>query len=259
MASNASDQAYLYDADGTSAFIGTPTYSELSNSAGELQFFLEAEGFQHVLATGSANAGDIAYFYDGDGSQQVVSTFVATPSSAYMTGSNYDNATTGFSTTVAFASGTDSIAYLEDVQGSNTFVTTLNYAYFVGSGFDEEEIGFPQVIGIAAVGTTDTDYMYGLSAGGNDFYGYAGSDYLFGGGMDDWAVNFRSVLAVASGGVNQAFFTGGPENNTFFGYSNFSAMTGSNYDDGAHGFLDGLRRGKRRQRRGRVVRLARQG
>ena len=78
--------------------------------------------------------------------------------------------------------------------------------------------------------------MYGLASGGNEFYGYAGSDYLFGGGMDDWAVGFHSVLAVASGGTNHAFFTGGPENNTFYGYANLGTMTGSNYDDGTLGF-----------------------
>ncbi len=236
VAGSAADVAYLYDTAGTNTFVSTPTYAELSNTQNGQQYFLEAEGFQHALATSAFGASDTAYFYDSNGSRQEVSTFVATPTTASMTGAGFDNSTTGFTTTVAFGTGTDSIAYLKDMQGSNTFVTTLNYAYFVGDGFDEEVIGIPQVIGTAASGTNDTDYMYGLSSGGNDFYGYAGSDYLFGGGMDDWAVGFKNVLAVASGGVNQAFFTGGPENNTFFGYSNFSAMTGSNYDDGALGF-----------------------
>jgi hypothetical protein len=236
VARNALDTAYLSSAGGT--FIGTPSYSELLGTTGGQPFFVEAEGYTSVLATNDPGTSATAYFYDSDGSQPIVSTFVATPSSAYMNGAGFNNSTTGYATVVAFAGGANSIAYLNDTQGSNTFVTTLSYAYFVGpnSEFNEQVIGFPQVIGIAGLGANDTAYLYGLAGGGNDYYGYSGSSYLFGGGMNDWAVNFRNVLSVVTGGTNQAFFTGGPETNTFFGYSNFSAMVGGNFDNGAMGF-----------------------
>ena len=180
------DSTQMYDSDGTATFVGTPTYSELTNGPNATAtFFDAAEYFHNVTATnqaaGTPGSTDFAIFYDVG----VASTFNASQGQSYpnsstnatmfATGANpYSNQVVNFSDVIGIASNAGSVANLYDNNGTNAFISTPTYATFsppsFGSqqsekGFDAQTEFFQHANGYSYGGSVDAAYMYGDDSG----------------------------------------------------------------------------------------------
>jgi hypothetical protein len=235
---HAGDRAYLTGSPGADAFVGTPTYAYLYDTASGASFFNQANGFGVVVASGGG--GGTAYLY-GD-ARAGGNVFVATPTYAYLRGhsSGFFNQVSGFRAVVGTAAAGSDQSYLYGGGGS-TFVGTPSYAYLYGSGPWEQANGFQFVVGHAS-GTGNTAYQYGTSAGGNTLVVTPTYSYLTGpagagrtGHFINYADGFQTVVGVAGSAHDGAYLYGVP-GNTLVATSAYAALSGTGLSAQASGF-----------------------
>jgi hypothetical protein len=229
------DRAYFSGSAGTDAFIGTPAFAYLYNTASGTNFFSEAVGFGVVLASG--NGGGSAFLYGAPSGGDV---FVDTSAQAYLYGAGFFNQANRFQTVVATAgAGTDQ-AYL--FGGANSaFVGTPTYSYLHDGGGDWEQAdGFGYLVA-KATGVNSTAYLYGSAAGVNRFVVTPGLSYLTGpapggaGALVNYAEGFQAVVGTAGTGADVATLYGVP-GNTFVATSTYALLTGAGLTGQANGF-----------------------
>ena len=166
-------------------------------------YAVHADSVETVRVYGGGGTNDRVYLYDSAGND----SFVATPTSSYLTGTGFYNSASGFRSVYAYATagnaGGGDRAFLYDSAGNDSFVATPTHSYLTGTGFYNDANGFGTVYAYATAGDAggvgDRAFLYD-SAGNDSFYGRSGYGYLKGLGFYNYVGGFDKVYAYANAG-----------------------------------------------------------
>jgi hypothetical protein len=244
----ASDTAFFYGApssfpntfgapSGANTFVGTPTYSTLTNAG----IASTAAGFNTVSAYGgtavqNTSGADLALLFDS----AAADVFLSTPTYSYMQNNlatgTVTNVASGFPSVRGYDSGGGDLAFLFDSAGNDTFVGTPAYSYLYGTGYLNLAINFLQVRAFSSMGT-DTALLFD-SAGDDTFRGTTAYSFLGAnnGSYLNMAFGFATVSAYASSGNDSADVYDSPGNDTFTAQGADGTMSGTGYTRSVHGF-----------------------
>ena len=168
---------------------------------------LTAQNVENSNAIGGA--GDVAWLHGSAGDDRLN----ATPTSARLSGSGFDQRADGFSAVVAIAGGGNDLARLYDSSGNDTLYANPATAILRGNGFSNEARGFAAVEAFATAGGINTA-MLGDSLG---------SDYLDAGPTSVWLRG--DGFSITANGFQDLTINSGS------GAADFARIVGSAGDD----------------------------
>ncbi len=236
----------------------TPTSYTLSSLS---QVFVYGDGGNDAFTVGSGLTSVPLTIYSGNGNTSLTAsassiTFnggTGTNSATLTTSGHGDTATlapvnstlsgTGYTiklnsvANITVNGGSNDIAKMSDISGSNTFTATPTSATFAGTGFSDTANHFGTVYGTAATGTTDTATLSD-SSGSNRFVAAQTSANFSGTGFYNQANNFSSVVGKAAAGTtDSATFSDTSGSNTFTATPTTATFSGGSFSNTGNGFI----------------------
>jgi hypothetical protein len=232
---SSADRATLYGSTtSTNWFAGAPNTSSMAGKGYEDL----VSGFSQVEAH-AGTSSDHAVLY---GATIHSNTFVGMPTSSRMTATGCQRVADGFRTVTGIAGTSADQAFLFGATtSSNAFAGGPGDSGMEGSGYSYQVRGFGSVAALAGT-PADSALLYGSKTTLNTYKGGPTSSTLSGSGYQIYVEYFGEVIAYAGNPGDTAYFTGSTTStNHFIGNgvnatSPVSRMSGSGYDNSAHGF-----------------------
>ena len=224
------DSAIYYDSSGNDFFVGSDRWSYLYDRATYINW---AYRFGDITVHATAGGIDHAELNDTRGDD----TFVASPTSASMSGTAYLRTVNGFEAVDAFfENGGYDRAIFRGSAGNDRYVATPNSASLTGAGFSNYAEGFDRAAAYLGQGGYDQAYLYD-SAGNDLLVATPTYGYLIGAGFRHDFSGFERINVFASaGGYDRAYLHGSAGNDVFVGAQGYSYVYGSEFFSYTTGF-----------------------